>query len=168
MEYSRREQQLKLIPKIAVLGGILLALFIAGYYTGYLREDCEQDKACFDAKLSECRPAQVTTIKNNNAYQYWVGNSLGNLCEVNIKLLKVEAGAAPEFKELLEGKEMKCKIPKEELESIKIEEFDNLLQYCHGELKEGLYELIIQRMYELVVSQLGDIIAEAQKVLREV
>ena len=167
MEYAKGNRW-KLVPKIAVLGGILLALFVAGYYSGYLREDCEQDKACFDEKLKDCSSVQVVTVKNNNAYLYWVGNSLGNTCEVNIKLLRVEAGAAPEFRELLEGKEMSCKIPKEKLSTIKIDEFDNLMQYCHGELKEGLYELIIQRMYELVVSQLGDIITEAEKVLREV
>ena len=167
MEYAKGNKW-KLIPKIAVLGGILLALFVAGYYSGYLREDCEQDKKCFDEKLKECKSVQVVSVKNNNAYLYWVGNSLGNTCEVNIKLLRVEAGAAPEFRQLLEGKEMECKIPKKELSSIQIDELDNLMQYCHGELKEGLYELIIQRMYELVVSQLGDIIIEAEKVLKEI
>lgn len=166
MEYSK--DKWRLVPKIALLGGILLALFVAGYYSGYLREDCEQDKKCFDDKLKECKPAQVTIVRNNNAYLYWIGNSLGNNCVINIKLLRVEAGSPPEFKRLLEGKSMKCKIPKKELANLKIEEFDNLMQYCHGELKEGLYELIIERMYSLVVSQLGDIIQEAEKVLKEI
>ena len=63
---------------------------------------------------------------------------------------------------------MSCKIPKKELAATNFDNFDNLLSYCHGPLKEGLYEVIIQRMYSLVVSQLGDIVKEAQKVLREV
>ena len=167
MEYAK-EKRWKFIPRIAVLGGILLVLFIAGYYTGYLRTDCEQDKACFDEKLQDCRPAQVTLVKNNNAYVYAVGNSLFDTCEVNIELIRVEAGAPPEFKQLLEGKSMSCNIPKEELARISIDQFDNLLQYCHGHLKEGLYELIIQRMQNLVVGQLGGIIDEAERVLKEV
>ncbi|MEK6903544.1 MAG: hypothetical protein AABW64_02775 [Nanoarchaeota archaeon] len=166
MEYTRASKW-KLLPKIAVLGGILLALFLAGYYTGYLREDCEQDKVCFDENAKECRPAELTLVKNNNVYSYWIGNSLGKTCEVHIKLLRVEAGAAPEFRALLEGKEMTCKIPKENLAATNVDEMERLMGYCHGELKEGLYELIIQRLYEGVVGQLSGILREAEKTLKK-
>ncbi|MBI1973098.1 hypothetical protein HYS50_03765 [Candidatus Woesearchaeota archaeon] len=165
MEYT--PQRWSFLAKVAVIGGILLALFVFGYYTGYFRKDCGQDKNCFQEKVKDCKPAQVAVLRNNNAYLYWVGNQLGKFCEINIKALRIDAGAPPEFK-ALEGKEMSCDIPKTELQKMDIDSFDNLLTYCHGPLKEGLYEVIIQRMYTLVVSQLGDIIKEAQKVLKEV
>ncbi len=165
MEYT--PQKWSFLTKVAIVGGILLALFVAGYYTGYFRKDCEQDKQCFQEYVQECKPAQVAVIRNNNAYLYWVGNKLGKTCEINIKSLRVDAGAPPEFKHL-EGKEMSCKVPKEELVTTNFDNFDNLLQYCHGPLKEGLYEIIIQRMYALVVSQLGDIVKEAKTVLKEI
>lgn len=165
MEYT--PQQLSFLAKVAVVGGILVVLFVAGYYTGYFRKDCGQEKSCFQEKVKDCKPAQVAVIRNNNAYLYWVGWQLGKTCEVNIKAVRIDAGAPPEFK-ALEGKEMSCSIPKEQLASTNFDNFDNLLSYCHGPLKEGLYEVIIQRMYALVVSQLGDIIKEAQKVLKEV
>ena len=165
MEYT--PEKWSFLAKVAVVGGILIALFVAGYYTGYFRKDCGEDKNCFQEYVQKCKPAQVAVIRNNNAYLYWVGNQLGKSCEVNIKALRVDAGAPPEFKSL-EGKEMSCKIPKTELATTNLDNFDNLLGYCHGALKEGLYEIIIQRMYSLVVSQLGDIVKEAQKVLKEV
>jgi len=165
MEYT--PQRWSFLAKVAVIGGILLALFVFGYYTGYFRKDCGQDKNCFQGYAQDCKPAQVAVLRNNNAYLYWVGNQLGKSCEINIKALRIDAGAPPEFK-ALEGKEMSCDIPKTELQKMDIDSFDNLLTYCHGPLKEGLYEVIIQRMYSLVISQLGDIIKEAQKVLKEV
>lgn len=165
MEYTLKRWTF--LAKVAVVGGILLALFVAGYYTGYFRKDCGQDKNCFQEYVKNCKPAQVAVIRNNNAYLYAVGNQLGKTCEVNIKALRVDAGAPQEFKNL-EGKEMSCNIPKEQLAATNIDNFDNLLAYCHGPLKEGLYEVIIQRMYTLVVSQMGDIVKEAQKVLKEV
>jgi hypothetical protein len=161
MEYARASKW-KLLPKIAALGGILLALFLAGYYTGYLREDCEQDKVCFDEKAKACQPAELTLVKNNNVYLYWVGNSLGKACEIHIQLLQVEAGASPEFRQTVEGKEMVCKVPKEQLAVRNIDDIENFMQYCHGELKEGLYELIILRMQENIIEQLSDLVKKAK------
>lgn len=165
MEYTPRKWSF--LAKAAIIGGILLALFVAGYYIGYFPKECNQDKSCFQNAVQECKPAQVTVVRNNNAYLYAVGNQLGKNCEVKIKAVRMDAGAPPEFKKL-EGTEMSCRIPKEKLAVTNFDEFDNLLGYCHGTLKEGFYEIIIQRMYSLVVSQLGDIVKEAQKVLKEV
>lgn len=165
MEYTPRKWSF--LAKVAVIGGILLALFVAGYYTGYFPKECGQNKSCFQKYVQDCKPAQVAVIRNNNAYLYAVGSQLGKTCEVNIKALRMDAGAPPEFKSL-EGKEMSCKIPKQELAATNFDDFDNLLTYCHGPLKEELYGIIIQRMYSLVVSQLGDIVKEAQQVLKEI
>ena len=165
MEFTPK--RMSFLAKVAIVGGILIALFVAGYYSGYFRKDCSQDQSCFQKAVEKCKPAQATVVRNNNVYLYWVGWQLGKTCEIKIQALRIDAGAPPEFKNL-EGKKMSCKIPKTELEKTNIDNFDNLLAYCHGPLKEGLYEVIIQRMYSLVVSQLGDIVKEALKVLKEI
>lgn len=165
MEYTPRRWSF--LAKAAIIGAILLALYVAGYYTGYFRKECNQDKACFNDAFNKCKPAQVVSLRNNNAYVYAIGWQLGKFCELKIEALRIDAGAPQEFK-ALKGKSMSCKIPKTMLGNLSVDNFDNLLVYCHGPLKEGLYEVIIQRMYTLVVSQLGDIAQEARKVLKEV
>ena len=160
MEFT--PQKWTFLAKVAVIGGILLALFVAGYYTGYFRKDCGQDKQCFQEYVTKCKPAQVAVLRNNNAYLYWIGNQLGKTCELKVKALRIDAGAPQEFKSL-EGKEMSCKIPKNEINTV--DKIPNLLDYCAGPLKEATYSLIIKRMYSLVLKQLTPIKEELERTI---
>lgn len=162
MKFSKK--RLELIEKLAIVGGIFLALFIVGYYTGYIKTNCKLDKACFDEALKKCRSSQFIYVDDNNVYSYEAWPGVGDGCFVKITLERVQAGASLDFKNL-EGKSMKCKLTKTQLKETSIEQFDNFIKYCHGELKEGIYEIIIQRIYSNIVSNLGDVIQEAQKVL---
>jgi len=166
MEYSERKFSLML--RIGVVGVVLVLLFLIGYYGGIFRYDCGQDKQCFDEKMRKCSPAEVLSVRNNNVYSYEIGKSLWGECQMKIKMERAEPGASPEIRRLLEGREMDCRIPKETIAGMGVDDFEDVIEYCHGPLKEGLYELIIQRMYALVVSQLSDIADEAQRVLRGV
>ena len=60
---------------------------------------------------------------------------------------------------------MLCLIPKSELSLININEVENLLKYCTGQLKEGIYEIIIKKMYSIIISNLGEILGEVQTSL---
>ena len=42
---------------------------------------------------------------------------------------------------------------------------NNIIQYCTGPLKESLYELIVKRMYELIIVNLGEIAEEAKNIM---
>lgn len=74
-------------------------------------------------------------------------------------------GTDLDVKTLLEGKSMTCKIPKSKLSEIELDNMKDLLNYCTGPLKEGMYELLLKRMYALVVSQMSNIVKESEKVL---
>ena len=68
MKLSKRK--LELIEKIGVLGGIFLIVFVIGYYTGYFRNNCGQDKACFNEHFAKCRAAEYISARQNNVYSY--------------------------------------------------------------------------------------------------
>lgn len=163
MQLSR--QKLLFMQKMAILGAIFLVLFVSGYYTGYLRKDCGQDASCFDQHAQECRAARYVDVKNNNAYTYQVWPGIWNTCKMKITLSRVGVGVAPEYLPL-EGESMVCEIPKDLLGELNLRTFDALFPYCHGILKERLYEIVIARMYEKVVSQLGTIAFKVEDVLK--
>ena len=165
MEYAERRYSILL--RVAVIGGVLLFIFLVGYYGGVFRYDCAEDKGCFNERLKRCSPAMLVSVENNNVYSYEVGKSIGGKCEITIGLERVEVGASPQVKRLLEGREMECSVPKDLLDTADVENFEAIFDYCHGLLKEGLYELIIQRMYSKVVSELSDVAEEAKRVLKE-
>jgi len=164
MKLSKRK--LELIEKIGVLGGIFLIVFVIGYYTGYFRNDCGQDKACFNERFAKCRAAEYISAKQNNVYSYNSYPGVGGDCNLKVTLKRVVVGAPVEFKDL-EGRSMLCKIPKSELSSVDLDKMTDLIKLCSGELKEGLYEIIIQRMYSLMISQMDDVVKEAERVLEE-
>ena len=164
MRLSRRK--LKFMQKLALIGAALLILFILGYYTGYLRENCGRDATCFAENVEKCGASSFIDVKNNNIYQYVIWPGFLDQCHVRVTLERVSVGAPPEYLEL-EGKEMMCTISKDDLEATSLDNFDNFMDYCTGPLKEELYELIIKRMYENVVSQLGPILISAGDVLGE-
>jgi len=73
-------------------------------------------------------------------------------------------GSEPSLVRLLEGNSMKCKIPDDV--TITLDEMENLLDYCHGSLKEGLYQIMLERLYALVVRDMSGIIDKAQEILK--
>ena len=162
MQYS--EKKMKLSTRLGIVGFVFLILFLTGYYFGYLRENCGQDKECFNAKLNSCKPAEFLNIRNNNVYIYRSANNFMKYCKLNIKLARTAVGTDPDVVKLLEGKSMSCNIPKTEIKNLNIDEVNDVLKYCHGELKEGLYELIINRMYTYLIAQLNPIKEEVDKL----
>ena len=160
------KKRLELVEKLAMLGGVFLILFVIGYYAGYFRTNCAQAAKCFNELLKKCRAAEFIGIKQNNVYQYVSYPSLSSTCNLKVTLKRVVVGAPQEFKDL-EGKSMQCKVPRDTLETIELEKMNDLMKHCSGKLKEKLYEIIIQRMYSLVITQMDDIVVEAQKALEE-
>lgn len=150
---------------IQILLVIIIILIL--FYLGIFKKPCLSDE-CFEKSLNDCKASQFVKQKNNNLYTYTISRSFTQECSINIKLEKVAPGSDPDIVRLLEGKSMQCKIPKEILTTKNLDNLDNILQYCHGELKEGILELIIKRMYTLVIGNLDDIVEESKKFLSEV
>lgn len=152
---------------LMVIGLIIVAGLII-YSSGIIKKDCGKDKDCFVDKLKDCKTAKVYLLKNDNVYSYTIGASYTTICNIYVKMERIALGADPEFERLLEGKEMQCKVPRDKLYTFKVDDFNSFINYCNGPLKEGLYELIIQRMYTLVVKELSGVLQKAKGVLNEV
>ena len=67
-------------------------------------------------------------------------------------------GTALDQKALFEGKDMTCKIPLNEVKQINFADLKGFVKYCHGSLKEAIYEQIIAKMYGLVIKNLDEIL----------
>lgn len=145
----------------AVLFGVILVVLILLYI--YLPKNCGYNKKCLDSSFKNCVKANAFLVVNSNTYLYEIKGSWKDYCRVNIKVMDV-AGSDLETKEKLEGKGMLCRIPKVNT-NVTIDNVNNLLDYCTGSLKESMLELIIQRLYEVIVSNIGKISVEMQNSL---
>jgi len=155
------------VKKIILPILLLLIIILALFYIGIFQKPC-LDESCFKDALSNCNSAQYVKQKNNNLYVYTIFNSIDKECSIDIKLERLAPGSDPDLVRLLEGKSMSCKIPKTLLAETNLDDLDNILQYCTGELKEGILELIIQKMYTLIIENLDEIVQQSKEFLTEV
>ncbi len=155
------------MKKIILTIIIILILIFIFYYFGIIKPKCTTD-SCFNKNIKTCTPCKYIRMQNNNLYKYTISRSFSNKCILTIKNKKMAIGSDFDAKNLLEGKSMKCRIPKSKLSEIELDNMKDLLNYCTGPLKEGIYELLLKRMYALVVSQMSHIVKEAEQVLRKI
>lgn len=137
---------------------VIIAIIYGLYHYGFIKKNCEQDKECFYQAAKTCKPAKLIMVKNGNYYDYSIKGERGNNCLAYIKLKQMAPGSPLDQKELFEGKDMTCKIPLSELEKTNFEELKGFVGYCHGTLKEAIYEQIITKMYGLIIQNLEEII----------
>jgi hypothetical protein len=140
---------------------LVVVLLFSGWFFIY-KKSCKTDD-CFNDALYNCKPAKYYSYRTNNLYYYKISRSLGD-CKLNIKVVRVAPGSDPSMVKLLEGKSMTCKIPSEV--EVSLDNMENLLDYCHGYLKEGLYRLMIEKLYAIVVRDMSNIIDKAKDVLK--
>ena len=109
-------------------------------------ENCETWD-CFNNNLRDCDRAQFIG-GNRMIFEYTIRGSSGDVCTVNVELLQGELNNQDSI--ALEGKEMRCNLPKG---VVMIPESD--IGNCHGELKEGLQDLVIKKLHTYLVRNLG-------------
>lgn len=161
-ESEKRYKNVSSITQILLLIAVIFILF----YAGVFKKSCTDDQ-CFNDYVRQCRPVDYFNQKNNNLYVYSVSRSLGESCNIKITLEKVAPGSDADVRELLEGESMDCLFPREVLETSDLNEIGNILSFCHGTLKEGIYELIIQRMYTHIIGNLNEIKVQTEGVLED-
>lgn len=155
------------MKRVILVAVSILVLALLLFFFGVFKPKCTTD-ACFNENLKSCSPVKYDRMQNNNLYRYTISRSLGSTCTLHVKNKKIAIGSDIDFKNLLEKRAMKCKIPKSDLKDMEIGNMKNLLNYCTGPLKEGMYELLLKKMYALVVTQMAGIVSEAEKVLIKV
>jgi len=129
-----------------------LLLFLVFY-----NKQCK-DESCFNSYLEKCTKADYTKDTVDSIWQYQILGKQAGKCAVNVKMLVAKEGNV-DIKNL-EGKEMVCYT---ELGLIKDPRAD--LKNCHGILKEEMQELIIQKMHNYIVTNVGKISEELQKII---
>ena len=116
--------------------------------------DCGESKSCYDRHMESCKRTKLTTYDEGSTFIYQIARSQGGNCIVDITLSSMPEEADEDSQLLFEGKSMTCSIPKG------TEFYTETLPYCTGPLKEAIYELTIQKMYNILAQTLGDIMQD--------
>ncbi len=135
---------------------LLIVLIAAVYFTFFFHVKCK-DISCWDAKLRKCGKATYINTPKDVVWLYTIEGKKEDKCEVNVKILEIKRGL--EKTEILKGKEMTCLLPYGVI--VKPESNPNL---CNGRLKEEMQGLIIQKLHEYVVQNLGEISGELTEI----
>jgi seryl-tRNA(Sec) selenium transferase len=144
--------------KIAIIGLVILLFFIIGFYfySSYYYAKCE-DSECFTNALVKCKRTVYDSDTTLTILRYKILGKEEEQCEINVELLQIKRG--PQELAILEGQEMRC-FP--DYGTLTMPESD--LKKCHGELKESIQEIVIDRLHSQIVLNLGKISEEINAV----
>lgn len=132
---------------------IVIALVLSLYFTFFNISSCDTI-ACFNKALAKCSNVKFANIQEEATWLYTIKGSKSDKCVVQVKSTNVNLDEAKK----IENKDMLCYIPKGMVippES----ELDN----CHGLLKEGLQDIIIEKLHVYIVQNIGKISEQASK-----
>jgi hypothetical protein len=137
-------------------GGIIIlfviVLAIAIFVTFFYTPKCG-NIACWESKLQKCSKASFINDANDVTWQYVINAKSGKNCVVNVKVLQIKKGLISAIS--LERKSMECLLP---LGIIVQAESNPAL--CHGLLKEEMQTLIINKLHEYIIQNVGSISQE--------
>ena len=147
------KQGYKNIKKRIYISLIILfitVVIILIYFLFFKTKVCNNEE-CFYSSLQKCN--RVSWIKEDEQ-SVWTYSILENYdknsCKIKVKLIKIKIGTIDSEK--LEGKEMTCSVMKTE---IQYPEKD--ISRCTGVLKEELQDILIKRMHDYLLKNVGDI-----------
>ena len=132
---------------------IILILLFAGFlgYVFIIKTNSCENKTCFFDSLKDCK--KISFAKEDLEYSWFyviLKEASEDSCEVKVKLLNVKKESIDS--KILQDKEMICIVPKT---STDFPEED--ISECSGILKENLQDLIIQKMYDYLITNLQEI-----------
>ncbi len=146
---------------IVVLVLIITVLFIINY-----PKNCKTDDDCFNVRTINCKLTKAVLDKEGNTIEYKILGKTGEDCLINVKMIKLTETQSADLKKALEGKDMKCVVPQFLLKEREIKKIQNLNDYCTGQLKETILSITVEKLYEIVVKNIGNITLQiaSQKV----
>ena len=162
--FIRYEQKILVYRVLMILLIVLLAAYIV-FFSNIVKRDCGNDLTCFNNAAVRCSGAKVEILKEANTYAYTILGPLKSDCVIEVKLKSMPLGTPVDFIEKLEGKSMQCSIPRSLLKETKIENMDNLIDYCSGQLKESFYAVLTDKMYALIIKNMANITNAVEKDL---
>jgi len=151
--YGNLQTRVGIALVVLIIGLIAFSSYFLFFYAKPVATSQE-----FVDSMSYCR--DVSWIKED-AQASWLykikGGAKGDACEVEIKLLRMKEGTIEAEK--LQGKKMICTVQKGETQ---FPEKD--ISKCTGKLKEELQDIIIQRMHNYLLQNVGEIKEEFEKL----
>lgn len=141
------------VPLTALLVMLIVFIFFYTYATSPSFKKVCYDESCFVQSLQVCDKAIYTSSKSGNIWRYEILKQESGTCIIDVKNI-VLASSDTKVKNV-QGKSMICAIPLEVAGSYtKIEQ---RIEFCSGPLKEELQSIIIDKLYDYVIQNLGPI-----------
>lgn len=144
IQLGKKRNHWKYILGVILLVIIAVILFFVLYKS--TSPTCE-DQECFFSKLAVCEPSKFVYY-GNITFSYIIQGREGDYCNVNVKLIR-SYWRGSTF-DTLNGKTMNCQVnygqtifPEEDLNN------------CHGQLKESLQEMILQKLHGYILDNLA-------------
>jgi len=157
--FDRKKMMIKLVTLI------VLILILFGFWLFNRPKNCSSDETCFNSNFIKCNKAYVVlSDKENNKFNFEIKGHTGNNCIVEAELVSMAESKPLDIRNSLEGKSMTCSIPKDNPSSIN--NIENLNDYCTGQLKEASLQITIEKMYSIIVQNIGPLATEFRNVLK--
>lgn len=140
--------QKRILISLVILIITIVTLILIIFF--YSPKEC-QDNACFSNAIANCK--RVSWVREDTKASWYyeiIGNSGDKACKVKIKLIKMNQGTIDI--EELQGLEMTCIAQKSDTRFP-----EENMNKCSGVLKEKLQEIIIERMHNYILKNLGEI-----------
>ncbi len=128
---------------------IVIVLVVAIYFSFVFTPKCD-NLACWEKKLAECGRAKYFNEPVDVRWEYKIKGSAGDKCEVEVEAVEIIRGLTKTQR--LEEKSMTCYFPKG---AVVVPE--NNVNLCTGPLKEEMQDLIIEKLHEYIVQNVGEI-----------
>lgn len=130
---------------VLVLALVVFSLWFLFFYA----KPCDSEE-CFVNAMVNCKRVSLVREDSQASWLYTIRGSEKDLCNVEVKLLKIKQGNMDS--ENLQGKKMSCLVQKA---SSQFPEKD--ISKCTGVLKEELQNIIIKRMHNYLLENVGEI-----------
>ena len=134
---------------IALIILVLALIVFSIYFLLFYAKPCG-DEECFVNARVNCKRVSLVREDSQSSWLYTIRGSKNDLCNVEVKLLKIKQGNMDS--EDLQGQKMSCLVQKA---SSQFTEKD--ISKCTGVLKEELQNIIIKRMHNYLLENVGEI-----------
>ncbi len=140
-----------------ILVGLFVILIVATAVVTNYETNCEENEECFNRAFFTCTKAKVLGEQEGSIFEYKILERDGENCIVSIELVEVNPDLDELTKQRFQDKSMQCLLPINEGFTT------DKLNLCEGPLKEAIYEVTIQKMYNLLAQNLGEIISQMRQ-----
>jgi len=151
-DLNKNEKRMVILVTITALIAIC-AIFLSFIFM----EKCK-NLACWEFKLEKCRRASYISDHEDITWKYTIEGRNKQECRINVEIIQIKKGITQT--EVLEGKSMDCYLPRGVIAPPEVDPNN-----CHGPLKEQMQELIIEKLHQYILENVGEINEELKSAV---